>query len=84
MRQYISQEKMEKTLKELDARIGVDTKEHQAEIERIKRAKVNNPDTPLGFRTTPVRHTLWSDGSDTQTFRNTHKCWPISRSNDDV
>lgn len=75
MRQYISQEKMEATLKLLDAQM--DMKAHEEEVARIKRAKGTS--TPLGYRTEDVRHVLWSDGSDTTTFRNTRRCWPLSQ-----
>lgn len=76
MRQYISQEDMEATLKKLNSQMNQEL--HREEIERIKRAK--GTDTPLGYRTTPQRHVLWLDGTDTATFRNTHRCWPLFRS----
>lgn len=77
MRQYISQEVMEETLKKLNARIDQET--HQEEVERIIRAKVNTPDTPLGYSTKPHVYVLWSDGEDHTTFHNNHRCWPLSR-----
>lgn len=75
MRQYLSQEEMDATLKILNSRM--DQESHQEEVERIKRAKGTK--TPLGYRTTTQWHVLWSGGNDKTTFRNTHRCWPISR-----
>ena len=75
MRQYIRQEEMEAILEHLNSLM--DQESHQEEVERIKRAKGTN--TPLGYRTTSQWHVLWSDGIGYKTFQNTHKCWPISR-----
>lgn len=74
MRQYISQEDMEATLKLLDAKMDMEA--HEEEVARIKRVKGTS--TPLGYRTEDERHVLWSGDSDTTTFRNTHRCWPFS------
>lgn len=76
MRQYISQEEMEATLERLNAKMDRET--HDEEVARIKRAKGSG--MPLGYRPYDVRHVLWSDGSDTTTFCNTHRCWPLSQS----
>ena len=76
MRQYISQEVMEETLKMLDSHIDLET--HQEEIERIKRAK--GTEKPLGYSTKPHVYVLWSDGEDHKTFLNNHRCWPLSGS----
>lgn len=75
MRQYISQEEMEATLERLNAKMDRET--HDEEVARIKRAKGSG--MPLGYRPYDVRYRLWSNGRGDGTFRNTHRCWPLSR-----
>lgn len=75
MRQYISQEEMEAILRRLNARMDRET--HNDEVVRIKRAMSSG--MPLRYCTYDVRYRLWSDGRGNGTFRNTHRCWPLSR-----